>query len=80
MRKKKQNDDHLPHRRALSVAEFCAEIGITTRTYYNHRQDMPNAIRAGRRLIILRRSIDEWEREQIAAAKAGKSAAAGSGP
>ena len=78
MRKKAHLSTDGPRSRAISIAEFCAEIGITTRTYYNNRQDMPDAIRAGRRLIILRRSIDEWERAQIAAAKAGKRMARGS--
>lgn len=78
MQRKTQLSTDKSRSRAISIAEFCAEIGITTRTYYNNRQDMPDAIRAGRRLIILRRSIDEWEREQIAAAKAGKRTARGS--
>ena len=77
MRKKAQISTDGSRSRAISIAEFCAEIGITTRTYYNNRQDMPDAIRAGRRLVILRRSIDDWEREQIAAAKAEKCTARG---
>ena len=78
MREKAEITTEASRRRAISIAEFCAEIGITTRTYYNNRHDMPDAIRAGRRLLILRRSIDEWECEQIAAAKAEKSTACGS--
>ena len=77
MRKKAQISTERSRSRATSIAEFCAELGITTRTYYNNRQDMPDPIRVGRRLLLLRRSIDEWERKQIAAAKAGKSAVRG---
>ncbi len=69
MRRTKKSDRSRARRRAISIAEFCAEIGITTRTYYNHRDEMPPAIRAGRRLIILQRAIDEWEREKLDAAR-----------
>ena len=78
MQKKAQLSPERSRSRATSIAEFCAELGITTRTYYNNRQDMPDAIRVGRRLLLLRRSIDEWELKQIAAAKAGKCKAQGS--
>ncbi len=59
------NTDSLDDRRALTIAEFCAQYAISVRSFYNNEAAMPPTIRMGRRRVILVVSLPAWERERL---------------
>jgi len=63
-------DDLIEQRRAMSVADFCAVYGFSLRHYYDRIDEMPPAVRIGRRKFILTQSLAAWEADLLRKAEA----------
>jgi hypothetical protein len=45
---------------AMSVPEFCRRHSISVAAYYEHRDEMPDELRVGQRVLVTQESAARW--------------------